>query len=489
MLKLADFRWIAAGLCLCGAACAHTSAPPPQAGPAAQAAPAADAEPPAVAVTVMRAGAEWTAEFTFNQSAPVWAFRHSALLRDSRTSWRPAQLQITTPGIMLDHVGGRDVLRTESGGPLPRNIHAELHPASVGVEASYNPALVFSDGAVALFSDQFDLIPVPSLEMAEALPPDITQSGLPAPDVEVTWQDVSGPVLFHGQRIEAPSGRAMDTYVLFGTPAAVETERFAVIADAALPPPVRDVMMTATPALIGLYADKTGLVPPAHPMVMASWKGATPGLRSMGGSVMHGLIAIVFEGEGVAIPSEELNQSLKLFLAHEAAHFWLGQIVNYEREADMWITEGGAELMAARALEITDPDFPVRDFLQKAVDDCADLAARGAIISAGQRGEHRAFYACGTVFAMVAEGHARRSGQEGWLDVVADIIRSNLDDRIISRPEWLAHLETLSGSPLAGASMVRLLDEDTAAASTLLSEMLAGAGVGHTLQGGRILLE
>lgn len=48
---------------------------------------------------------------------------------------------------------------------------------------------------------------------------------------------------------------------------------------------------------------------------------------------------------------------------------------------------------------------------------------------------------------MVAEGHARRSGQEGWLD------------------------------------------EDTAAASTLLSEMLAGAGVGHTLQEGRILLE
>lgn len=480
-------RWkLRAGImtiCLILAACAQT--PPAATAPA----PTPQAAPPAAEVMVLREGETWHAEFTFNQPAPVWAFRHSALLREGRSPWRPGQLNILTPGVVLDHAGGRDVLRTEDGSAMPETVEAELFPASVGVEASYNPALVFTDGAVALFSDQFDMVPVASLEAASELPADFTQAGLPDPDVRVTWRDTAGPVLLQGQRQDAPATRSADTYVLFGTPPAEETERFAVIADAALPAHVRELILITTPQLLELYAARTALSPPVKPMILASWNGPTPELRSMGGSVMPGLIAVAFEGEGVVNPADDLSRMVKLFLAHEAAHFWMGQIASYGREADMWITEGGAELMAARALESIDPEFDVKGFLQAAVDDCATLSASGPLATAGERGEHRAFYACGTVFAMVAEGFAGQSRQQGWLELSADLLRQNAEDKTITQEDWLAMLVDVSARPDIAAAMKDMVHEGTPAPEARLAEMLSAAGIAHHLADDRVLLD
>lgn len=452
-------------------------------------APHSTSQPPAVIVTVTREGALWNADFVFSARAPVWVFRHSALLRDSRLPWRPDQWEILTPGVVLDHAGGRDVLRAENGGDLPDEVRIRLHPASVGVEASYNPALVFSGGAVALFSDQFDILPLASVDAARQLPADLSDADLPPVDVDVIWKDAAGPVLFRGERLAAPSMRSAETYVLFGNPALAESQHLVVVADEALPAQVRETLFEAIPELIGVYADRMDLSPPARPMIFASWNGPTPRLRSMGGSVLPGLIAIAFEGEDVLEPSEDLRLQTKLFLAHEAAHFWLGQLAGYEREADMWITEGGADLMAARALQLTDPEFPVTRFLQMAVDDCARLTASGSLATAARRGEHRAFYACGTVFAMVAEGFGRAAGQESWLDLAGNLIGANLDDGIISRADWMGMMDRLSAGTDISGRISRFLDAPVVDPATALSEMLAAAGVPHTLEEGRIVLE
>ena len=84
--------------------------------------------------------------------------------------------------------------------------------------------------------------------------------------------------------------------------------------------------------------------------------------------------------------------------------------MRYEYARDMWITEGGADLMAVRALKAIDPVYDDRAELQREVDDCVRLAAGRPLASAGDRGDNRAYYACGAVFGLVIEGAERRAG-------------------------------------------------------------------------------
>jgi hypothetical protein len=60
-------------------------------------------------------------------------------------------------------------------------------------------------------------------------------------------------------------------------------------------------------------------------MVMVSWMGPTAGKVSMGGSVLPGLVTMTFEGEGVLEERPEMRNQARWFIAHESAHFWLGQ--------------------------------------------------------------------------------------------------------------------------------------------------------------------
>ena len=69
---------------------------------------------------------------------------------------------------------------------------------------------------------------------------------------------------------------------------------------------------------------------------------------------------MTYEGSGMLEETDAQRHEGLWFIAHEAAHFWLGQTVAYEYARDAWITEGGAELLALRAVADTDPDYDPR---------------------------------------------------------------------------------------------------------------------------------
>ena len=151
------------------------------------------------------------------------------------------------------------------------------------------------------------------------------------------------------------------------------------------------------------YARRLGPGQTDRPTIMASWGGPTPDLQSMGGSVLPGLIVTRFEGIGNAERSDESAAYIQWFIGHESAHFWLGHTVRYERSRDSWITEGGADLMAALATKALVPTYDLGAELQREVDECAGLAHQ-PVSEAGARGQHKAYYACGAVFALVERG-------------------------------------------------------------------------------------
>lgn len=438
-------------------------------------------------VTVTRDGDAWTADYELDRDAPVWAFFNSALLEETHLPWRPDQWRVTTPGVVLERVAGRDILRTTDGGSVPRHVRIAFTPRPDYLEAEYE-VLVFTDGSVAMPSGLFDVFPLASVAEAEAVPLDLNGYELQTGPASVTWRDRAGPVLFRGERLPSATAVEAETYILFGEASMVESERLVTVMDPELPQWIGAALEDFAPRVAEVYARRLGPGQSDRPTIMVSWAGPTPRRTSMGGSVLPGLVVMKFDGVGVVEPSARVQSMARWFIGHESAHFWLGQVVRYERARDAWIMEGGADMMAIQALKSIDPQYDARAELQKEVNDCIRLADQPVVEAAG-RGEHRANYACGAVFAMAADGAQRRATGGDWFDFLRPLIDASREDGVLTREEWLAALTRVSGDPSLRADMETLLDTGAADPATVIAGLLDRTGVGYRREAGGIRLD
>lgn len=455
--------------------------------PAASTLTAREDGPSVVEVSVTREGAAWTADYMFAEDAPVWGFIRSSFINGTRDPWRPADWTVVTPGIVLERIGNLDVLRAIDGGPVPRRVSLRLTPRDHNLEADYG-VLIFTDGSTAMFTGAFDVFPLASIEAARAAPEDLNGFVIDKTNARVTWRDAAGPVLLHGERMDEAVTEDGAAYVLFGEAKMKEGERLVTVVDPELPGWVAATIEDFAPQVAEYYTRRMGPGQSDRPTVVASWKGPTPGLQSMGGSVLPGMIVMNFEGIGQVRPSPDNEAANRWFIGHESAHFWLGQTVRYERSRDSWITEGGADLMAIRALKALYPDYDARTELQREVDDCVRLAVK-PVGEAVSRGEYRAFYACGAVFALTAEGAQRRATGGDWFDFLKPLIDANRADGVLTREEWLAELTRVSGDPSLRAHIDSLLDEGAADPATVIAGLFDRAGVGYRREAGGIRLD
>lgn len=454
--------------------CATTSAP-------------READKPVPLVTVSREGERWMAEFVLPSDAPTWVFLRSALARESGQPWRAGQWAVLTPGVVLERPGHFDILRAADGGPVPRNLRIRMTPKAENLQADYDPALMFTDGSAALFAGHFDVFPLGSPAEVEALPMDLNEAGIDAETSRITWRDSSGPVLLQGERRTNPTSDKANIYVLFGRADLVDSPGLATVIDPGLPGWMGDEIKSFAPRIAAYYAERLGPGQTDKPTIMVSWNGPTPQLRSMGGSVLPGLIIMTFEGDNVVTRSTEMRDHARWFIGHESAHFWLGQTVRYEFSRDAWITEGGADLMAMRAQVTLSPTYDVMSALQEEVDDCTTLAVK-PVASANQRGEHRAYYACGAVFALAAEAAQKQATGGDWFDFLKPLIDANREEGKLSREEWLTAFRDLTGDPDARREIEALLDEGAPDPSVLIARLFDRSGVAYRMEDGKVKL-
>ncbi|MFN3389940.1 MAG: hypothetical protein ACK40O_13540, partial [Allosphingosinicella sp.] len=417
----------------------------------------------------------WTADFRFPRDAAVWAFARSDLARVSNQPWRPESWTVETPGVRLERQGWYDVLVAADGGPVPRNVRIRFTPFAEDIETGYDAALVFTDGSVALFDQQFKAFPAASPAEVAALPLDAGQVPAAAQATRVTFRDAGGRVLHAGRRHASVTLDDAGTYVLFGPAEPIVTDAIAAIVDPGLPGWLGDFLDVQTPLILGRYAAALGPPPGPKPTLMASWGGPVggPGHVSTGGSVLPGLVVMTFMGEGLLEEQPPVRDQTRWFIAHEGAHFWLGQAVMYESPRDAWITEGGADLLAIRTVAAIDPAYDARAALQRLLDECLKLSAGGPLSSAQERGAHRAFYGCGAMFGLAAEASSGKSFP-AW---IRPLIDANRADGVLSRAEWLAAL----GDPALRQAVLALLDTGAADPARAYAALFARAGVPHVL--------
>jgi hypothetical protein len=265
--------------------------------------------------------------------------------------------------------------------------------------------------------------------------------------------------------------------VFFGALRPIETPSMVGFIDPQLPEWIQRSLAQAVPDMLARYTQELGPPPGMKPTIMLSWLGPTPRLTSRAGSVLPGLIVLAYEGAGVLSEDEAARIDGLRFIAHEAAHFWLGQTIAYEYARDAWITEGGADLLAMRLMALEHTSYDWHDDINHAIAECASLTRRRGIESARERNEGRAYYACGAVFGLIAESASGRS----FFTFVKALVDANRADRVVSRAEWLAALDAASRKPELSRDIARLLDRGVGDPPAFLASLFERAGIGYSL--------
>lgn len=440
---------------------------------------------PGVTVTVSRAqGGDWLVDYAFAVRSRVWLFTRSNLDLDGKP-WRQQGWTVETPGVRLERAGRYDVLAAAA--PLTR-VRIRMRPFAHPLIADYTPALAFSDGGLAFYSDHFSVAPLPSLDAARALPADLESANVAQPPVTLVFSDPGRRLLLRGK---ASRGRAVfalgdvDAYVYSGAAAVIETPAFAGVIDAGLPEWVRGELDSFTPRILGYYTARLDKPLGGRPMALVAWQGAAQPGASLGGSVLDHMVVMQISGQRVLQRTPEILGQMRWFIAHESAHFWLGQTVRYAHEREGWIMEGGADLLAIRGTQALIPDYDARSFLRREMDDCLKLVkADQPLAGAGERGENRAYYACGALLMLAAEGAARQQNPKADIfTFVRALIDANRADGKVSAADWLAQFVRMGGDPALAAEIATLLDKGLPDPRAFWMRLFTATGVAFAVDG------
>ena len=414
---------------------------------------------PAPDVTVTRQGDSWIATYDFPAPQKAWAFNRSALDRATNASWRVGNWEVLDRGVTLERHDGADVL-VATGRSVPRKVRLRFTPHARELNADYEPALAFSDGSLALFTGHFDVKPAGATDGL------INRLTLRAPGQTIL---VNGKTHRGSVTLVEPG-----TYALIGEIDPIETPYLTGFVDPGLPAWAREELIEFMPAALEYYSQELGARgDDDKPTIMVSWKGPTPQMAGLSGSALKGLIAMGIEGEGVSQPDALMAHRMRWFIAHEAAHFWLGQVVQYDEEGDAWIMEGGADLAAIRAVSDLVPGFDAHGEEAREWRECEAALHKGTLDTARQRGDFQMPYSCGAVLMMGAE--AVNGGD--YFGFVRDLFAAEQDDGFASTADWLAAFERAGASRKAIALARSIASEKLSDPARTLAEFAREAKI------------
>ena len=442
-----------------------------------------------VNVRVSRDGESWIATYILNADAEKWAFPVSAVTFADNQPWRPKQWQVLTPNLELIRDGHYDVLQSTNGRPVPRKVQFAITPKNGSLRREYDPAVLFGNGAVALYSEQFDIAPVSREVRVQGWPLEMSISAMGGAHAKIAFRDKAGPVFAQGRRQGNPVLSGAETYVVFGTARIIERENVAALAHPDLPAWLNAELLDLTPAIAKRYTERLGSkIENGRPLLLLSWRGATPGKVVADGGVRPGQILMNFEGEGLLEPNAKAQARAQWFIAHELSHFWLGSSgVAYSKPGDAWITEGGADMMAILVLKEMKPSFDALGEQQRAVDDCVRLAIK-PISTAAERNDSRSPYACGLVFALAAQGIAQKAGGEDYFSFLKPLLTAHRKDRKLSAADWLDQLTKLAGVSAPAMAISELTTEGSTDPAALIAKLFEETNIAYSRSGSQLKL-
>jgi len=218
------------------------------------------------------------------------------------------------------------------------------------------------------------------------------------------------------------------------------------------------------------------------PLVLLSYRPSKSSGFSFSGGTLDGLVQITAEGKAWETESPEAARLWFRHLAHEAFHFWDGQMFVFDSDSE-WLSEAAAEyasFLALRERGLVDERELDRALVEQS-NECLVRARGMSITEAPSKGNFSIVYSCGVVTQLLADrAIARRSEGRDIGALYRELFDAGGNRRYGAR-DFLELVELLAGHG-AAADVATLVNDGVAREFDLyLLEALRRGGIGVTL--------
>ncbi len=321
-------------------------------------------------------GKRWRVGYTCPEAQKALLFDTAHGVDYRSAAWKPA-----AASTRVEHLDGLDALLFDQP---TTTAELELEPSKRATDGTL-AVVPFSDGTHALWTGQFALLTVNSVEEARALRGDLRNWRGKQPKVEV---EVSSDVALIGpggvgKKFASTAHQGKGAYFYTGT-----SDDPSLVVDPGLPPWVSAAFRTRMPE-VRRTIEAVWQHDLPQPQLMLAWGGAE-GKWTNRGRADGRQIVMHIQGAEYLERKDGLLEDLVWFFAHEMTH--LQQFVD-DGEGEPWMVEGFADTLATEVLVkigMWDRAALERRYWSVA-RECARELSRGPLAEA--RG--RAAYVCG----------------------------------------------------------------------------------------------
>jgi hypothetical protein len=319
--------------------------------------------------------------------------------RADRQGHRASLWTAVDPAFAIKLENDEEVVRRSDGQPFD-HVAFRMAPQYVELEKDYAPFAPFGDGGMLVHTGRFHVC-APTCSGAESF-----QVSLQPP---AGMHAIAFGKVVPGVRFE---DRDSGTYLYVGRAEPVATADFVGVIDPTYPSDTRARLDSLLPKLMAFYSSEFGVLAD-RPMLFASNDAAHAG-GGFGyqGGTLPGQIFVHRYGNSPVFSTPDFLARQDWFFAHEAAHLYQ-RLTALGDEGDSWVHEGGADALAAVALQalgVIDKGA-VQARLQSSEAACARDLATHALKRAHLEGAPDMFYSCGFVLQMAIDAAAKRASK------------------------------------------------------------------------------
>jgi len=450
---------------------------------------AADANRPDVSATTVTESAV-TVSLKDGRDGP-WTLKISTtspttlFFSRSKGDYRADSYAPTNNTARLERIAGLDTVIFSDGS---QDAQFALTPYSGNIRAGYTPFIPFSDGGVAVYTGQFELLDAADRAAVEAL--DGRLSNWTGDQNPIPLTIISDrPMLIDGRRETDRAELFADgggQYIYLGESEVVEGENFVGVIDPGLPAWIRDDFDETLGLIFSGLEARFGYGLSDRATVLFAYRGDdVQGLSNKGGALPGNVLALESAGTALQKPSDDIITYFDFFFTHEAAHLF--QAASGKRlgnQDSSWIHEGHANAVAYRFL--VDQGLQSRAAYETRL---AETYARcvteldGRTLSDTLRTGRVGAYDCGELIALASDSALK---SHDLFDLWARIVAVAPDDRNYEAEDYFTALLDLGANADVVDRLRMLVTLPIEDADMTLRGLLAAAGMDIVEEDGRI---
>jgi hypothetical protein len=267
-------------------------------------------------------------------------------------------------------------------------------------------------------------------------------------------------------------------WLYFGPDRFIDDPAGLLIVDDGIAPVVRAQLTDMVAKVMELYRDRLGALPNGRPSIYVTWSDRDRTMRSWQADVVPGpVMRFGLAGSMWADPTEATKRFFVETIAHEIAHFWNANYFRSAQDAAPWVSEGGAELIAVSALSSLGAmdAAAAQERIDRAIGECAGVAASNAWVGMVTRNYGRSPYACGLAMQLAIVAHSRRlDSKMDPLEFWKQFGTESSPYREASMAVFLAR----HGDPEGSVLLARMLTDGTMPFMDSLAALYRSGGVG-----------